>query len=178
MSREQADYARFFHDLETQRLALIAEISAWPVARQCFRASPGTWCAVEVLDHIVRAESGTVADVRDGLRHPHPLGTEERPRIAALDRALRSDGTFQVPATAAAIHPDPSTTLPDVVARWEQSRAELAALLQTLSPAETQCGVFHHPFAGWMTVGDVLDHFAAHLFHHEFQLARLRTASA
>jgi hypothetical protein len=167
--------SRIFQELETQRKVLLAELTAWPPNRVNFRPAPGAWSAVEVLDHIVRAETGTIADVRKGLQNPHTLGPEERPGIAALNQLLRSDQSFKVPA-GAAIHPDTQTTLSDVTDRWEQTRAEVKSLLDHLTPEDSRCGVFNHPFAGWMTFSDVLDHFSAHLYHHGFQLARLRAS--
>ncbi len=167
---------RIYTELETQRADTLADLKTWSPERVCFRSSPGAWSAVDVLDHIVKAETGTVADVRVGLRNPQHLGVESRPGIAALDRALRSEQLFQVPP-GAAIHPDSETTLPEVCCRWEQTRTELKHLLQELAPGDACGGVFCHPFAGWMTVGEVLSHFSAHLFHHGFQLARLRASS-
>jgi hypothetical protein len=178
MCKELADCSRIFWQIETQRTELLAELAEWPSSRLSFRPAPGAWSAVEVLDHIVRAETGTIADVRMGLQSPHALGSEERPGIAALDRALRSDQSFKVPAAAEGIHPDAQTTLFDVKGRWEQARADLKSLLATLAPSNVHCGVFRHPFAGWMTFAEVLDHFSAHLYHHGFQLARLRAGSA
>jgi DinB superfamily len=178
MSMELAECSHAFRELESQRTELLTELATWPPSVLSFRPAPGAWSAVEVLDHIVRAEAGTIANVRAGLRTPHILGGEDRPGIAALDRALRSDQSFRVPPGAAAIYPDTQTTLPEVMSRWEQARAELRALVESLAPADSQCGVFCHPFAGWMTVADVLDHFSAHLYHHGFQLARLKAASA
>ena len=178
MPAELVDCSRTFRMLEVQRAELLGEFAAWSPRRLCFRPSPDVWSVVEVLDHIVRAETGTINDVRIGLRNPHVLGKEERPGIAALDRALRSDQRFKVPAGAVAIYPDSQVSLSEVAGRWEQARRELRSLLETLSPSDVQCGIFCHPFAGWMTVADVLDHFSAHLHHHGFQLARLRVSSA
>ena len=170
--------SRIFQQLEAQRSELLAELTLWSPDRLAFRPAPNAWSAVQVLDHIVRCETGTVADIRAGLKHPHPLGPEERPHIAMLDRSLRSDRAFQVPAEAPEIHPGARTTLPGVAERWQQARTGLAALLQPLTPADLEFGVFHHPFAGWMTLPDVLDHLSAHLYHHGFQIARLRESSA
>jgi len=178
MTQEVAYCSRAFQMLEAARVELLAEFAGWSPGRLQFRPCPGTWSVVEVLDHIVRAETGTIADVRIGLRNPHALGNEERPGIVALDRALRSDQSFKVPAGAAAIYPDAETLLSEVADRWEDTRSELSFLLEMLSPDDVRCGVFCHPFAGWMTVADVLDHFSAHLYHHGFQLRRLRESSS
>jgi hypothetical protein len=167
-----------FAKLETQRTETLAELCDWSPRRLSFRPTPGSWSATEVLDHILRAETGTIDNVRVGLRNPHTLGTGDGARIATLDRALRSDQSFKVPPEAEMILPDAHTTLQEVAHRWVQVRVELARLLQTLAPEDARCGVFYHPFAGWMTFAEVLNHFSAHLYHHGFQLARLRLSSA
>ena len=178
MSEELDTCYRVFAKLETQRIETLGELCDWSPRRASFRPAPGSWSATEVLDHIVKAETGTIDNVRVGLRNPHILGTEDRPRIAALDRALRSDQSFRVPPGADTILPDAHITLPEVAHRWVQARVELGRLLQELAPHDTRCGVFCHPFAGWMTFAEVLNHFSAHLYHHGFQLARLRASSA
>ena len=178
MAIELVECSLMFYELERERAELIAELGEWPSGRLGFRPVAGAWSAVEVLDHVVRAEAGTIEDVRAGLRNPHALGDERRPGIAALDRALRSDQSFKVPAGAEMILPDTQTTLAEVAGRWEAARADLRGVLEGLGPEDVRCGVFHHPFAGWMTVGDVLNHFSGHLYHHQFQLERLRISSA
>lgn len=167
-----------FTAMETQRTELLGRLAKWTPQRIAYRPTPDSWCAIEVLDHIVRAESGTIADLKSGLQHPHPIGPGERPGIALLDRALRSDKKFPIPAGSEKIFPDASTTFPDVLQRWDKARKELDEMLRRLTPAVACCAVFHHPFAGWMTFAEVLHHFHAHLYHHTHQLARLEEGSA
>jgi DinB superfamily len=178
MSQELDTCSRSFAELEAQRTETLAELVDWSPQRVSFRPAPGSWSAIEVLDHVVKTETGTIADLRTGLRNAHLLGTEDRPGVAALDRALRSEQFFQVPPGAEDIYPDKQTTLPQVAIRWERTRVELGRMVQELAPEDVRCGLFCHPFAGWMTFAEVLDHFSAHLCHHRFQLARLRVSSA
>jgi hypothetical protein len=178
MATELEGCFQAYQNLEAQRSQVLARLAEWEPRCLTYRPSPEAWSAAEVLDHIVRAEVGTVHDLRSGLRHPHNLGSAQRPSIATLSRILRSDKKFQVPGTAASIHPNRQITLPEVTHRWEQARRHLQLVLQRLSPADTGAGVFQHPFAGWMTVQEVLENFGDHLYHHEFQLERLRAACA
>jgi hypothetical protein len=178
MPVDLTECSRLFQELEMQRIVLLAQLAGWSSGRLSFRPEPGVWSTVEVLDHIVRAETGTIAGVRAGLQNPHMLGGEDRPGIAALDRALRSEQRFKVPPAAQSIHPDAQTSLPEVASRWQHTRAEMGSLLETLTPDDMHRGVFRHPFAGWMTMAEVLNHLSAHLYHHEFQLERLRVISA
>ena len=176
MSKDLDSCYQALAELETQRIETLAELGGWSPNCLSFRPAPTAWTAIEVLDHIVRAETGTLGDLQEGLRNPHPLGTEERPRVADLDRALRSDRSFQVPAGAEEIRPDPQTTWAQVTDAWALTRKELGQLVQSLGPGDTRCGLFCHPFAGWMTFEEVLQHFSAHLYHHRFQLARIRAS--
>jgi DinB superfamily len=178
MSPELEICQKAFAALESQRSEILARLAEWPTQKLTFRPSPDAWCAVEVLDHIVRAESGTITDIKNGLKQPHPLGGGERPGVALLDRALRSDKRFRVPAGADSIFPDAQATFPDVLSRWERSRQELRHLVEELTPEGARSAVFQHPFAGWMNLAEVLDHFHAHLYHHTLQLARIEECSA
>jgi hypothetical protein len=176
MNSDLADCFRAFDSLETNRTRVLAQLAEWPAVGLNFRPAPGAWSAPEVLDHIVRSEIGITAVMRRGLRSPHAIGEEDRSKLETLYEALRSDRYFQVPAGAEAAHPDPRTTLTEVTSRWQRSRTDLRSFLERLTAADLGCGLFCHPSAGWMTCGDVLEHFSAHLYHHEFQLARLRSA--
>jgi hypothetical protein len=81
MAIELVECSRMFYELERERAELIAELGEWPSGRLGFRPVAGAWSAVEVLDHVVRAEAGTIEDVRAGLRNPHALGDEGRPGL-------------------------------------------------------------------------------------------------
>lgn len=166
-----------FEEMEQERARLVAELSAWTPAQLGFRPAAGTWSAVEVLDHVVLAEAGTTEDMRVSLKTPRVLGDEARPKVAELERALRSKKRFTVPA-GAGIEPRAETSFAEVVGRWDAARAELRLMVEGLRDEEVRCGVFCHPFAGWMTMGEVLGHMGDHLYHHEFQLARLRESLA
>ena len=176
MNSDVADCFRAFESLEADRTRVLAQLAEWPAGCINFRPAPGAWSAPEVLDHIVRAETGIAAVMRRGLGNPHAFGEEDRSKVETLYQALRSDQFFQVPAGAATAHPDPLTTLQEVASRWQQSRTALRSFLESLTSADLDHGLFCHPFAGWMTCGEVLEHFSTHLYHHEFQLARLRSA--
>jgi uncharacterized damage-inducible protein DinB len=176
MNSELTDCLRAFESLEADRARVLAQLAEWPTASISFRPAPNAWSAPEVLDHVVRSETGITASMRRNLQTPHILGGEDRLKVATLYEALRSERKFEVPAGAEAAHPDPRTTLPEVASRWERSRMALGSFMERLTAADLSYGLFCHPFAGWMTFGEVLEHFSTHLYHHEFQLARLRAA--
>jgi DinB superfamily len=165
-----------FERLEEQRAAVLTRVTEWPHGSVTFRPEANAWSATEVLDHVVLAEAGTIADVEAALAQPHLVEDAERRGVHALHRALRSQKKYQVPDAAEMILPRAHVSLLEVIGRWEQTRQHLRSLLERLSPADAAGGVFHHPYAGWMTVQEVMEHLGDHLYHHEFQLERVRAS--
>lgn len=176
MTNAKAETWRRFERLEAERAAVLEELASWPPGSVAFRPADGGWTAAEVLDHVARSESGMFAELRAGLQAPHRIVPEDPRRVEALAQSLRSDARFKVPAGG--VHPDASVTLDDVQQSWARARKELCALLESLRDEQVGLGVFKHPFAGWMTMDELLDHCSDHLFHHRLQLARLRDSFA
>jgi hypothetical protein len=165
-----------FAEIEVARSEVLFELSNWSPELLSFRPATGSWNAIEVLDHVVKSETGMTKRAAVGLQNPHPLDSEARSGIAALERALRSHHRFQVPPGARSTFPDAEATLTEVIERWEETRKELGHTLDSLSLENAHHGVFRHPVAGWMTFGDVLRNISAHLYHHRLQLRRICTS--
>ena len=76
-----------------------------------------------------------------------------------------------------AVLPDRDVELAAALRRWDDTRRELARLLDDAGPDHLRGGVFRHPVSGWISVEQVVRFFAVHMHHHGFQLARLAAAS-
>ena len=59
-----------FGPLRRQKHAFLSELQGWIPAQTSFRCAPGSWCALEVLDHVVKAERGILADIQWNLLEP------------------------------------------------------------------------------------------------------------
>jgi hypothetical protein len=162
-----------FAEIEVERFEVLFELSNWSPQLISFRPAIGSWNAVEVLDHIVKSELGMTRRAAIGLQTKHPLTAESRLGAAALEGALRSQHRFQVPLGAKSTFPDSEATLTQVIERWEEARNEIHLTMGSLSSDNVHYGVFRHPVAGWMTFGDLLRNFSAHLYHHRLQLGRI-----
>ncbi len=165
-----------FADIEAKKTAMLGRIAAWPAERLTYRPSPGEWSAIQVLDHLVKVETGVLAAVRRGLEAPHRIGVRDRLGFLLVDVVFRSRRRVKVPMSAKRVLPDHEADMTDLVQRWDASRLELGELLAHLSPEERRKGVFRHPVSGWMNVPQVLRFFSTHITHHEFQLDRLDAA--
>lgn len=166
-----------FATIERQKAELLASIEQWSEHRLAFRPAHDAWCAIEVLDHLVKVESEVITATRRGLLSPHPIGLRDRLGFFFLDRVFRSKTKVKVPRSATKVLPDLTCTLDMLRERWLSTRTDLARLLAQLEPAELELGVFRHPVSGWMSVPHILRFFSAHIQHHGYQLARIRVAS-
>lgn len=168
--------ATFAH-LEKQRAEVLAQIDGWSGARLCYRPRPGAWSTAEVLDHVVRVETLTLRSVQAGVLDPHPLRLRDKAGFVVMAQILRSNLRVKVPRSAPLVWPETDPDPRAVLLRWYRTRRRLESLLATPQAGAIACGVFRHPFAGWMSLPQVLDYFSLHLLHHRFQLGRLAQCS-
>jgi len=163
--------------LERKKRDLLASLEEWPADRIAYRPAPGQWCAAEVLDHMVKVESGILAAARQGAQAPHTIRIRDRVTTRMLELLFRSRSRVKAPASAPAILPDPMTEIAPILLRWSYTREELRGFCGGLSETQALGGLFRHPVAGWMDMPAVLRFFSVHLIHHGFQLERLWKAS-
>lgn len=164
--------------LEQQKADVLASLAEWPAAGLVHRLTATSWCAVEVLDHIVKVEREILAAAERGLASPHPRGMGDRIRGELLDWLFRSDRRVRVPTSVPEVLPAADADLATVRREWDLARRELAAFLGPLTCEQLVPGVFRHPVGGWMSVPQVLRFFWVHTHHHRFQLVRLRASAS
>ncbi|MEP7066202.1 MAG: DinB family protein [Gemmatimonadota bacterium] len=166
-----------FASIEGQKTEILGLIERWPASRLAYRQSEDAWCALHVIDHLVKVESGVIAEARRGLLSPQRITVRDRLGFFFLDRAFRSRMKVKVPPSATRVLPDLTCSLEVLRERWRDSRTELAQLLARGKPAELELGVFRHPVSGLMNIPQILRFFSAHIHHHGYQIARIAEAS-
>ena len=165
--------------LDRDRAAFLAAYDALSPRQRSFRPADGGWTADEVLQHVVKSETGTLHIVRkqaaagDARRD---VGTPNDAVMAAVEAFLRSDARTTMPAAAAPhIAPDspPDAGWRD---RLEAFGADWRALDEALPESLANVALMAHPRAGPVTASGAARFSAAHLDHHARQLARLSEA--
>jgi hypothetical protein len=166
-----------FASLQRRRGAVLAMVAGWPPARLHHRPAPDAWSAAEVLDHLVRVETGLLAAAREGVRAPRRVGLRDRLGLRVVLRVFRAGRRVRVPASAVVVLPDPAVDAAGIPARWADAQAALGAFLAALTPAQHRAGICRHPVAGWLSASGLLEFLDVHAEHHVPQLARLAEAS-
>ncbi len=167
---------RSFEKLEKQKNALISEVSTWSAERAKFRLNPDCWSSREVLDHLFKVEQACLSVARNNLSAGHPVTTKDRLGSCMVIGVMMSPMRVKVPAAAARVLPE-AADLSVTVERWNQTRREMADLLQQVTPAQCRAGLFRHPIAGWMTLPMTMLFISSHLRHHRYQINRLKQAT-
>lgn len=159
--------------LEEQKGAVLETVRSWPTELQVWRPADGGWNALEVLDHLVRTESGICGVVARGLAAPQRMSARDRVGFLFVEQVFLSRRRVKVPASVEEfILPGEGLELGDIAERWARARLDL----QHVAHEAEGCrgGVFRHPVSGWMNFEQVLRFFSAHIVHHEYQLERIR----
>src|SRR4051794_23823063 len=105
-------------ELEEQKAKTLAMVEEWPPEWLSYSPEPGEWSAIQVLDHLVRAESGIVAAMRRGLRDPQEIGEKDRAGFAMVERVFLTERRVKAPDATAGAPPGPDVTLEDLRERW------------------------------------------------------------
>jgi DinB superfamily len=161
--------------MEHQRSALLEDVARLRDAQLAFRPAPGSWCPLDVVEHLVRVEEAVV------LRVP------QLPPSRTLAQGLRAAGSMallrltfgagvRTEAPSRSVLPQGAVTLPELRGRWERVREKLAAVLDDQTPADLRRPMMRHPVCGWLTPTQTLSFLEQHVAHHTRQLERIRRA--
>ena len=160
--------------LQRQKHAFLSELKDWHLAQTSFRCAPGSWCALEVLDHVVKAERGILADIQWNLVRANHVSLSDRIRSELLIRFMRTPLRVRVPGPLSQVLPGTDADLPTLIATWSDSQTRIQELLKDFRIDTHAMAAFHHPVSGWMTASQALSFLAAHTRHHRYQLVRIR----
>jgi DinB superfamily len=167
--------ARQFEQLESRKEAFLHTIFAWTPAQLRFRPLPDSWCALEVLDHVVKTETGIFAEMRSNFAVARTTALAHRCCAFLLNTLMSSPVRLKVPAEVAPlVLPDNAPHLRAMLASWSAARIRHKEWIGCIGDAHAELGLFRHPVSGWMTPSQTLRFLSAHLHHHGYQLRRIR----
>ena len=164
-----------FATLDRVREDFLAAVATATETQRRFRPAPDSWSMLEVTEHCVLAEEKSVL----GMLKGPPPGTTVTPmahvRMWMVRLVMKSDIRVKVPV--ARVVPQGEAALPELAARWADSRRGLEAYLARITEADAGTARFRHPIGGWVTAGDGVAFLAGHIGHHARQLDRIRRAA-
>lgn len=158
--------------LDGQRLALLGELEALSVDMLKTRPRPDAWSILEILEHVVVAESVILRGLppRAGLvAQPRNLG--HRVKYGLVTLILRFRIPVKVPSRR--MLPTGQASLADLRTAWDGHLAWLRALVAEDEEAARRSAFFTHPVAGPVTLVQALRMDLLHVGIHRRQIAKL-----
>lgn len=163
--------------IQERRSTIVAEIGALSPSDQRWREQEASWSALDILEHLVLAESVVLGDLSTALERTHQSPTlPERVKSAIVWMVLRFGIRARVPARA--MKPTGQGAFDELRERWDAKHEQLRAFASRLEGAAVQRRVFRHPIAGPMHTEQALRLMYAHMGTHQRQLARLKQSLA
>ncbi len=137
-------------------------------------AEEGKWSAIQVVSHLVIAESLTIEYVEKKIKSSDsiPMSTVGAVfRLKLLKIALRSPIRWKAPSRTGEV---PAGAEPkSKITEWGERRAEWETLLESFPEHLLPRAVFRHPRAGMLNSYQTLDFMVAHVEHHVRQVDRI-----
>ncbi|MFZ4784603.1 MAG: DinB family protein [Flavobacteriales bacterium] len=162
--------------LELAKSAALQLMHGVPAERSAQKPADGGWSAIQVYQHILFSEFGTLGY----MQKKTSSGTEALDKISEQEQAagqklvdrLKSNERYAAPAILP--EPDGNESLEAIELRWKHLRAELDTFVKGLDEGFYDRLVFKQPAAGMISLMDTLKFLTEHIHHHIPQLARLR----
>ena len=168
---------RRFDRLEAVRQRIESSIDGIDPAALNRPTAPGRWSAAQVIGHLVKAESLSVAYIRKKASDPselRPAGIAHSLKATLVVALMRVPLRFSAPEIVAEIPENASPV--ELRERWRATRSEMNALLDGLPDALLGTCLYKHPVAGPMTLESALDFMIAHAVRHAKQIDRVLRA--
>ena len=167
------DLNQRFERLEATRVSVVARLEGRDRGLLNRPREDGGWSVLQVLHHVITAESGTLRytskKMLGGTKLPR-AGLGSRMRLLALKGAMVSPLRFRAPAITANV-PDEADPA-KVLALWQETREGWGKLLGEFPEELLDRVVFRHTLVGLMGLADTLDFLQTHLDHHVRQVDR------
>ena len=164
-----------FRLLQRQKSAFLNDLATWGPAQLRLCCKPGSWSALQVLDHVIRTERGILAEMQQNVRQCDRVPLVQRVTSDLLILLMRSPARVKVPGLVSrVILPGSEVDLPVLTAAWNESQTQLEQWVDELRGNQTRFAGFRHPVSGWMSVLQAIQFLTAHVRHHRYQLGRIR----
>ena len=172
-----AFYWRIFRRLEQRKQKMLDMVGDWAPEWLTYAPQGDGWSMLQVLDHLIRTErSVRETSERNVKQRQNKPSTAERWRARGLLLLFLLPIRVRAPGGASFVQPASSPSLDDVLREWSEERQRLYEFLQQQRNDRLNFTAMQHPVVGAMNLRDALRFLAVHLWHHQFQVLRLRKA--
>lgn len=164
-----------FEQLEKQRKELLSLYRRFNSEQQRFKPASDSWSMLQVLRHLVTAESQSLKLIKRKMSRADELpGVNIQARIRAfmLKIALALPLKFKAPKIAEVQGEAPD--FEELLSEWTHVRSDFYELLTETDEGNFTKTVYQHPRAGYLTLKQAIEFMEDHIRHHQKQIERIR----
>lgn len=162
-----------FSSLENIRLRILYHVTPWDDMQFNAKPSDGKWSVGQVIFHLVQVEQFSVSYVNKKIKYPEALKTTgfgTSLRYSLLKFFLHLPVKYKAPVQVAKV-PE-NLNKEELLKQWEDTRKEMALLLDRLPVEMHDKNIFKHLIAGRMNIAQMLDFIHHHINHHLPQIIK------
>ncbi len=167
-----------FAALEFQRIQLIQQLSTTSVRVLNKNPQPDKWSPNQIIQHLIFAEELSCKSIKAKVvtGNFEKAGIMSAVRELLLKLFLRTKIKFKAPVAVSKIPENLEFSVLQV--KWEESRKQLAELLDSLPEELLNKYIFKHPVAGKMNIYGGLAFMQEHVRRHAKQINNMISMNA
>lgn len=165
-----------FDKLEEKKNALMQKISSLSDASYRQQPSPESWSVAQAANHLYMSEQLSMAYIRKKLSYPDtipPYSIRSWLGVWSIQFVFWSPYKRKAPRMINMWEDQPILSQEDLAVKWSQQRKDLITLIDQHQEAFGTHLVYRHPFAGRMTMRQMLIFFNDHMALHTRQIDRI-----
>lgn len=149
---------------------MIGNVDRHTESDQQFNFAEGEWNMLQVVEHILTAETGILAF----FKKYDPATTTRKPGFTSwmkskvLNIWMKSPIKAKIPDQR--LSPKGDKPLEDMIVQWETVRDGLSVILDNFPDEKMNYSVFKHPIAGPLTMPQTLKFMILHIERHTNQI--------
>lgn len=161
--------------LDQKLVTLLHDLKNYSDAKLNEPPRENAWSVLQIMQHLMKAESGSIAYVQKKLSYEPTLeeaGVKAVFNSLMLNISLSSPIKVKAPEQISGDNLLTDLTFWDVAKQWKQQRKELTTYLEGLPLDLFTKEVYKHPMTGKMTLSNMLSFFDAHVDRHTKQIRK------
>lgn len=176
MTGPKTQIHRQFEKLELRRKALMNLIA--PLSNEKYNQQPSSdsWSVAQAANHIFLSEQLSTAYIRKKLSYPDtllPFQIKSWGGVYLIKLVLWTGYKRKAPVNINMWEQQTILSQADLELQWSKLRADMISLIEKHQEAFGSHMVYRHPFAGRMTMHQMLIFLNDHMAHHIKQINRI-----
>lgn len=166
---------KIFHQLESEKNELFTLLATMPEKKLTEVPATGGWTILQIVAHLITSEKLSTAYMKKksiGIDTLDNSGFVETIKMVMLKFSQRLPFKFKAPAIVVQ-HTVTAQSLTELKTQWDEVRAELKNVMETIAEKNVRKKIYKHPIVGRLDSAQAMTFFREHFYHHYPQIKRL-----